>query len=361
MQLYCPSCRGTFAGLHRCPRCDVLLLMPHEAAIALSPVLTTPLPEPSGGVGRGAVHVALVVAGLFVGLLQLWQAGPVLLGQDAAQWRASLPGLSTLYAIEAVAIVCGGLVAAAARPYGASLGLLVGLVGGCSFFLWELWQQADSRNPALLLQIPILAWLGVLAGYLGQRIWLPPPVVELPQPRSSRLSSLQFARASIQPPPAPPIRWWRIVAGAAIAVLMLLYAEVLPMSFQRYVLRQMAQTGIGPMVWVVWLVGIGGMVAGGVIAGATTQQGARHGFLAGLLAAPILIAITLRSGELPPPLEMTLARVGMAGVPASDPAAAGLCLGLVLFGMTLGGWFGSVLMPPLAPPSMRRRPRLGMD
>jgi hypothetical protein len=41
----------------------------------------------------------------------------------------------------------------------------------------------------------------------------------------------------------------------------------------------------------------------------------------------------------------------------NDPLAAALVLGGILALCTLGGWFGSALFPPLAPPALRRHLR----
>lgn len=346
-----------FPGATRCPRCGGMLLMPHEA-VPSAPVLSEVAPPAVEGqaVRRLAVGLGLALAS-YAGLRELWQLIPRLLHLDAAAWLASVPGLLSLYGMQTIAVTLGALVAAAARSHGYTHGLLVGLASGGLFFLWELQQEAALRQAPVLLQIPLVAWVGLLAGWLAERIWPPPPVIELPRPRSSLLSSLQFARQSLAPaiaPPPTPTRWFRILFGAVVGVALLLWADQIRLGIQRYSLGLFQAQTAGHASFLSWLIAAFGLLLGGVLAAAGTSAGLRHGLFAGLLAAPVVLGFALQHETLPPPLEYALTRLGLAGVPLSDPVAAAAVLGGILSLCTLGGWFGAALFPPLAPAASRR-------
>lgn len=357
MQLYCPSCTMVFPGATRCPRCGGILLMPHELAPTDQPLLT---PVHQGGPEEGSLVRRLGVglglsAGCYLGLREIWQSLPLFWGVDPQQWQTGFVGLISLYAAQAVAVAIGGVVVAAARPHGYTWGLFLGLGSGALFFLWEVQQNAAMRQSSLLLQIPLVAWVGLLAGWVGERLWPPPPELELPQPRSSLLSSLQFSRVMVPPsPPAPPTRWFRILAGATLAVAVLLSADTLRQMVQQYSLGLFQAPGMGQAQFLSWLIALFGLLLGGVLAAAGSPAGLRHGAFTGLLTAPVVLAFAMQQEALPPPLEYTLTRVGLDGVPLSDPIAAAVVLGGILAACTLGGWFGAALFPPLVPPALRR-------
>ncbi len=360
MQLYCPRCAMVFPGALRCPRCNGMLLMPHEVAPTEKPLLVpTHQDQPEGGhlLRRLGVGLGLTVAG-YLGLRDLWVGVPWLCGLNPSEWTGSWAGWIGLYAAQVLAVAVGTVVVTAARPQGYSWGLFLGLGSGVLFFLGELQQNPEVRQSSLLLQIPLLAWAGLLAGWVGERLWPPPPKLELPQPRSSLLSSLQFSRvASTAPPAAPPTRWIRILAGATLAVAMLLGADTLQHAVQRYSLGLFQAPGMRQAQFLTWLIAVFGLLLGSVLAAAGSAAGLRHGVLTGLLAAPVVLASALQQDTLPPPLEYTLTLAGLSGVPLNDPLAAALVLGGILALCTLGGWFGSALFPPLAPPALRRHLR----
>jgi hypothetical protein len=346
-----------FPGATRCPRCGGILLMPHELAPTDQPLLTRMHqggPEEGSLARRLGVGLGLSV-GCYLGLREIWHSIPLLGGSDPQQWSTGFAGLISLYAAQAIAVAVGGVVVAAARPHGYTLGLFLGLGSGALFFLWEVQQNAAMRQSPLLLQIPLVAWVGLLAGWVGERLWPPPPTLELPQPRSSLLSSLQFSRSVVStPPPAPPTRWFRILAGATLAVALLVSADTIRQAVQQYSLGLFQAPGIGQAQFLSWLIALFGLLLGGVFAAAGSPAGLRHGAFTGLLAAPVVLAFAMQQDALPTPLEYTLTRAGLAGVPLSDPIAAALTLGGILAVCTLGGWFGAALFPPLAPPALRR-------
>jgi hypothetical protein len=311
-------------------------------------------PEEGSLVRRLGVGVGLVVA-CYLGLREIWVSIPWFWGIPPSDWSCRFAGLISLYAAQALAVAVGAVVIAAARPHGYTLGLFLGLGSGTLFFLWEVQQNAALRQSFLLLQVPLVAWVGLLGGWVGERLWPPPPALELPQPRSSLLSSLQFSRATGQPSiPAPPTRWFRILTGATLAVALLLCADTIRQTVQQYSLGLFQAPGIGQAQFLTWLIALFGLLLGSVLAAAGSPAGLRHGALTGLLTAPMVLVVALQQDALPAPVEYTLTRAGLAGVPLNDPIAAAVVLGGILAVCTLGGWFGAALFPPLAPPALRR-------
>ncbi|MCS7020344.1 MAG: hypothetical protein NZU63_00790 [Gemmataceae bacterium] len=333
--------------------------MPHETSPSVAPVLgqTSPVPVTGSKLRRLIVGLGLATAA-YIGLREWWQATPLLVGWDKEVWPTTLPGLLSLYALQMVAVMIGAGVAAAAQPHGYTLGLCVGLASGTLFFAWEIQHNQALRQAPVLLEIPLVGLVGLLAGWLSERIWPPPPMLVLPQPRSSLLSSLQFTRSTLPAAaaaaPSRPTRWFHILVGTAIGVTLLLTADTLRLTIQRYSLGLFQVQGMGHALFITWLIAVFGLLVGGMIASAGTGSGVRHGMLTGLLTASMVLTYALQREALPPALEYTLTRAGLAGVPLNDPLAAALVLGGILACSTLGGWFGAALFPPLASPALRR-------
>jgi hypothetical protein len=333
--------------------------MPHEV-VSSAPVLMASAAVPAHGqpLRRIIVGVGLAVAG-YMGLRDIGLAIVALSSQQAVaqDWCGSGFGWLSLYALQAAAVALGAAVAAAARPLGYTHGVLVGLLAAGVFFFWEIGHQTAWQHLPALLQIPLGAAIGLLAGWLGERLWPPPPALQLPQPRSSLLSSLQFVRQSLTPAvhtPPVPTRWLRVLLGAAIAAVVFLSADYIRLYIQRYSLGLLQVQSIGHAAFLSWLIATFGLGLGAVVAAAATSAGWRHGLFVGLLSAPIILAFASHYDTLPLPIEFTLTRLGLAGVPVNDPLAAAVVLGSILSLCAVAGWFGAALFPPLAPPAARQ-------
>jgi MFS family permease len=361
MQLFCPACNAAYFGETRCPRCGGLLLMPHEVAPDKPPQLEAPPPhvQPTA-VGR-IVFGTVLALGVYLGLRKLL-AGVILAATqvEAGGWWMSLQGLSAVYAVQIIAVLFGGVVAAAGRTYGYSLGFIVGGVCGGCFLGFELLAGAPPQTLVLYLQPPVLALLGLLAGTFGSRVWLPAPVLNIPLPTGSKLSSLQLGDDLAEEQPRPT--WWiRILAGATIMVIGVAFSDNFRSTLQRNSGGFLRVESLGQAEFITWQFATLMIMIGGVFAAAGTGAGIRHGLLAGMVGAAGVFAACHQQGQALPPIYYYLVRMSLDELALTNPTVlAAICTGVVTLA-TLGGWLGGTLFPPLAPEYMRKRLQVGLD
>jgi hypothetical protein len=361
MQLFCPACNAAYFGETRCPRCGGLLLMPHEVAPDAPKQLEAPPPHiyPSS-LGRIAVGTMLAL-GVYLGIRKLL-TGTVLAAAQlgTGEWWLSLQGLTAVYAVQVVAILYGALIAGAGRPYGYSLGFIVGGLCGGMFLGFELLAGAPPQTLVLYLQPPLLALLGLFAGVIGSRVWLPAPILNIPIPSGSKLSSLQLGDDLAEEQPHPT--WWiRVLAGATIMVLGIAFADPVRSFLQRHSGGLLHVESLGQSEFITWQFATLCGICGGVFAAAGTGAGVRHGLLTGLLGAAGVFGVCQSQGEPLPPIYYYLARTSLDELPLMSGTVLGAVGGgLVALGL-LGGWLGGALFPILAPERMRKRLDVGLD
>jgi hypothetical protein len=282
----------------------------------------------------GRILIGLLLAqGIFYGLrhfvtgLQL----AVHLQPEASEESAAFWGIVVLQILQAMALLAGGILAGSGQRNGVALGAVVGVWNGV---LSGLTPQAIGQPFSLvgLYGDPLLQMaLGALAGWIGSTIWKPLPVE---QPRDAH----PVARKAQTRPRAPlfagkvaPIR---VCFGAMFGVCGSLGATGL---FQ--LVEKIGDSNQQPMsttldLLVTWEIKALALLAGGIVAGANTQNGLKQGLFVGIVTALILAGVQPRIAERW--LEVTVLLF-----------ISSLCFCLV------GGWFGGQLFPPLAP--YRRR------
>lgn len=361
MQLFCPACNAAYFSETRCPRCGGLLLMPHEVSPDAPKQIEAPPPYvyPTA-IGRITVGTVLAL-GLYLGVRKLLIGGVLAASQwSAGGWWLSFQGLTAVYAIQVIAVLFGAVIAGAGRPYGYSLGFIVGGICGGLFLGFELLAGAPPQSLVLYLQPPVLALVGLAAGAMGSRIWLPAPVLNIPVPSASKLSSLQLGDDLGQEMPRPT--WWvRILAGAAIMVIGVAAADPVRTTLQRNSAGLLRVESQGQGQFITWQLATIVVLCGGVFAAAGTGAGIRHGIFAGILGAMGVIGACQSRGEVLRPIDYWLARLTLDDVPfMSAPALTAVCGGIVMLAI-LGGWLGGSLFLPLAPPHMRKRLQVGLD
>ncbi len=360
MQLFCPVCQGAFAGTQRCPQCGGLLLLPQEAVESLPRIAERPptpvVPLPAGRVAVGAV----LSLGLYLGLRRM-ASGVALAALDKPEaWWSSLEGLSAVCGAQLVAVVFGAMIAAAGRRGGLGFGAAVGGLCGALFLMTELLAGAPPQDLVLYIQPLILVCAGGCAGVFATRIWGAVPELHLPVTDRSRLSSSRFAILE-KIEPERPTSWVRVFLGAMLMVLAVVAADKVRGGAQKYSGGLLRVNSIGQARFLTWQLAVLGGLAGGVVAGASTGAGLRHGGLAGGASAVGVVALSVAAGETLGPVKYWLGQLSLSGLRPTDPAAIVAALaGMLILGV-VGGWLGSSLFLPLAPAEMRRRPRIGMD
>jgi hypothetical protein len=113
--------------------------------------------------------------------------------------------------------------------------------------------------------------------------------------------------------------------------------------------------------FITWQLGTSVVLLGGVVAGAGTGAGLRHGLIAGAIGGAGILGICLKMGGAVRPVEYWLEWVSMDGYALTAAPAVFTIVGSIVAVALVGGWLGSALFLPLAPPAMRRRLRSGLD
>jgi hypothetical protein len=361
MQLFCPACQAAFPGTQRCPRCGGLLLMPQEAAESSASIAprpkAAPLPEPFQPTPIGRVAVGAVLGlGLYLGLRKL-ATGVVLVAiSEPDAWWTSFEGLVAVCGAQGLAVIFGALVAAAGRTGGFGFGAAVGGLCGGGFLAAELFAGAPPQDLVLYIQPLVLVFVGGIAGVFAARIWSAVPILDMPIPERHKLSSSRFALEETETV-TRPTAWMQILAGAALMLAAVGVAEKVRSGAQRYSGGLLRVTSVGQGRFVTWQIAVLGVLSGGVLAGAATGAGTRHGLIAGALGGVGVIGLTVLNGEPLGPIAYWLKTVSLNEIPPNAPMAVGAALGGVVLLGFLGGWLGGTLFQPLAPPHLRQRLR----
>jgi hypothetical protein len=177
------------------------------------------------------------------------------------------------------------------------------------------------------------AAVGAIGGMIGSSIWKPLPKLTAPLVVRDLKPKVHLA-----PPPSSfegPIAWGRVLAGMAIGVGGVVWANVilefvLEASEGKLSLDSHVETQL-----VTWEICALALLFGSALAGSGTTNGAKQGLCVGIGASAILLGLGLASGTLS--LNLLVFTV-----------MSSVSLGLV------GGWFGGQLLPPVE----RKRRRL---
>jgi hypothetical protein len=354
MQLFCPACQAAFAGTQRCPRCAGLLLLPQEAAEA---AVTRPkekpqlarMPTPAGRVIVGAVFAL----GCYLGLRKL-VIGAVLAAQEEPEaWSLTFEGLSAVCAVQILSVLFGAVVAAAGRTGGLLFGAAVGGLCGALFLAAELLAGAPAQDLVLYVQPLVLVCVGAIAGVIAARIWGAVPALDMPLADRNALSSSRFALEEMKETPRPTV-WLRVLVGAMVMLVAVAAAEKVRTGAQKYSGGLLRVDSVGQGQFLTWQIAVLGVTAGGVMAGAGTGAGVRHGVMAGFLGGLGVLGMTAATGQSLGPVQYWLSKLSLGTLPPNDPTAIlAAASGILILGV-LGGWLGGTLFLPLAPEHMRK-------
>ena len=349
MQLYCPNCRRARPLGLRCPECDTRLVAAAEAHDAALTGRVAPPPPPPAASAVGRILAGVVAAlGTVVALrdLALGALGLVA-GAEAASEAA--PALGVTFAT--VGAMVGGLLAGAGLRHGALGG---GFAGACvGILLTCASSQSGDRGPLGVQDVAVacgLAAVAAIAGRVGGHVWPPAPPLPVP-PMKTRGSSVArlVEAAAADTPVGPPTRWGRIAVGAVVLAVGVHKAGDLTDLFGQTSLGRMHLTAARPGAIEAALALVTAAL-GGVVAGAVTHAGWRHGLYAGLAgAAGVGLLAATGNSAVSVPVE---GLVDVLGRPPGGLLVAGLLLVVVA---TAGGAFGAALLPVLG---KRRKLRL---
>jgi hypothetical protein len=358
MQLFCHTCQAAFAGTSHCPKCGGRLLAPQESFIYSGPAKDNLPSEPvSPSLGNRVAIGAGVGLGLYFSLREVATA----IGAITPDTPVLADGGAVDLALRLFSVLAGAMLAGAGRDRGLPAGAAAGAAAAGVLALVDVCIAGGLATAGLvpLIVAVILAVLAGPAGAVGAFIWPAAPILPdvLPMRASSRGSSLLTLAQEESELKAPrPTIWLRVLAGGMIAAVGLLASDEIRFALARgsMGLLQTGGANQGPMVGfqiAVFLIGLGG-----VIAGAATGAGIRHGMLAGLVAAIGVIAAAANRSDTPyPAIDGYFITMGRQPVPVTHVEGGVEIVGFVVAVCTAGGWLGGQLFLPLAPPYMRKR------
>lgn len=350
MQLFCPDCQAAFAGTPHCPKCGGRLIAPQESFVTAAVEAPNDLPEPVQTTFPGRVVLGTVTAlGLFLALREFTLA------------FGGAIDVFTLCGLRLFAVAVGGLLTGAGRSNGAQPGFAAGLLVGGLLTAHDILLSGGTEfwwPVGLAVGFPVAA--GV-AGWIGSRVW--PAPVDLPNvatptavtaSRASTLTHLSETRERRKGD--RPTVWLRVLIGGLLA-----FAAVVASDPIRLFLAKVS-SGIFNTGGVSRAAAVGAQIAaillvvGGMVAGANTGAGLRHGFYTALFTALNLFGAVLVSGSPTyPPVTGLFAYLDLPLGSFFHPPSAAVILVFLIGLVTAGGWLGGQLFPPLAPRWMRQR------
>ncbi len=342
--MFCAKCQTQFPATSICPRCSSRLLSPGEVTANLSNLSELPpLPLQTTVTGRVLVgsilalglHLALREWGAFLGLFD-----------DANSSVAYVAG----YSLRIVAAMVGGFFAGAGRSNSLCSGAAIGLLSGLGWLVVDSYPnlQLDALNVGLVMGMVGVAGACALA---GGRIW--PAIVELPEFESPRRSSLlKFIVGGKKPNLTPPTRWARLLVSSLAVLIVVMGADGGRALLKKLPLGTLNLGGQSAIPLVDFQIAFVGIVLCGLIAGASTGAGLRHGIIAGFLAAFVVVAAYTQQ---PPDhfacLEYVLDKVSARESTLQSVVAIGVTIATTV---AISGWIGGQLFPRLRKQGRRK-------
>jgi hypothetical protein len=330
MQGYCGKCGLTFDGQMLCPRCGTQLSEdgPNIATIPL-PVTCPDDSDAGPSFLRRVLFGAIALGGVFQGLKHIIAAVAVAGSGGDSLTSSGILGL--LVAATLAAAVVSGMLNRRAEFTGLILG-----VGAAGVLIGMDLAQGIEPPDDWLIGVPALLGVVGMIGGLGGRLMIPP---------APKLPKFGLSGNRIEPKiqvPAVRIVWWRILGGAVLTTLGVVYADEVRFAVSRVVLGHGGTFGASRLV--TWQISVLATVMGGVLAGATTRGGLRHGLIAGLFAATAtVIAFAARDPNDLLVLEFWMDNLNLGW---NGPPALAVLGASIVTGAGIGGWMGYHLFPP---------------
>ncbi|HLN26298.1 MAG TPA: hypothetical protein VK395_00985 [Gemmataceae bacterium] len=334
MAMVCPGCNDSFDQRLLCPRCGSRLEYETPRARPASSASTSEDSWQQTPWGRLFVGV-LLGQGLYYVLRHLCTAGALVAHEEGAGgvW-GTLTGLIVLQILQAVSILCAGMLTGAGQQRGFIFGAAVGMWNAVFFLIVQRW-TGQALTAINSFGEPILqVAFGALGGLAGKSIWKPlPAVVYATQAPPTMLMTSRRSGPSLL---SGPIAWTRVITGVALAVGGVMFADVIrewviDASNGNLQIDTRLQADL-----VTWEIQALALLAGSAFAGATTWNGLKQGLAVGIGAGTLVMGIKLAS-----------LNVQAYVLPAMLLSA--FALGVI------GGWFGGQLLPPVYGNGRRRR------
>jgi hypothetical protein len=327
------------------------LLAPQESFVNSDVVTGVSLPDPVQTTFLGRVFLGTIAAlGLFLAFREL-----------GAAFKPHGIDVLTLCLLRFLAVAAGGLFTGAGRTNGAQPGFAVGLFVGLLLTVNDVVLSGGLENwwpIGLAVGFPLIAGT---TGWIGSRVW--PAPVELPNVASpagvtaSRASTLtRLSEDDNRKKGERPTVWVRVLIGGLVAFAAVVASEQMRTFLTKASVGFFQTGGASRAAAVGAQIAAMVLVIGGMIAGANTGAGLRHGFYASLLTTlNLAVAAFARGTPDYPPIRGLFLYLDLPFESMFHPQSASVIAAVLIALVTAGGWLGGQLFPILAPEWMRNR------
>jgi hypothetical protein len=330
MNMVCPRCRESYDQRLVCPKCKVRLVLQnlrHDATLQLPS-----LPDLSTATPWSRIVIGVVLAqGIYFGLKQLCMAGLLVSGDDAASelWT-SHAGPALVLTLQSVGLLLGGILAGAGQRRGPTNGFTIGTLSGLISIGVFRAEVPRLGSYSYIIDLLYLAFIGLLSGWLGMRIWKPLQELSMQLLEHGEAFGLARRKSSFNPFTGP-VSWFRVVVGITVCVPPSCGALKL-MFWLVNVSHGVLTIEIQQMRLFSWILTAVALLAGSIIAGSAVPNSLKQGLCVGITTIVLVFGHRLYYRGMPSFTWMLL----------TCSVTLGACL--------LGSWFGGQLLPPLAKP-----------
>lgn len=332
MAMVCPKCGSSFDQRFKCPSCGDRLI--YHGGRGATRSLLSRVRWQETVVGRVAIGLVLS-QGLFHGFRQLATGILLAFNSDGGtqQTTTTAIGFVSLQILQLVGVVLGGMLAGSGHRQGLMLGAVVGVINGLICAVLQFGPPA-AMSPVVFYGHPVLhVAFGAFGGWIGCVIWQP---VGTGGPESVVTAAVKAKaparRFSLL---AGKVAWVRVAAGVLLAIVGCYYATMTRNVILDATTGRLNTTDLQDYV-ITWELKALAILLGGVAAGMNTRNGLKQGLCVGLAVGLVMVGMETR------------------GVSRLLEWALLLFAGSLVLG-TVGGWFGSMLFPPVI---HRQKPRL---
>ena len=350
MFLFCPKCNSQHPITGRCPRCSSRLLSPVEAV----DMLPSKAPRAKPNTQINSTFLRRVVVGVLLALgfhltLREWALAMLnMLGMptEAESWD----GLN--FAIRAISTLVGAVVAGAGRKRSFGTGALVGAASLAGYLLLDQYPhlQLDFWP---LLKGSLFVVAGCFVSFLGGLIWPPPVVLAEPvSPRNSSMLTLKPEHSADQLDQVPT-QWAQLLISVTMISCCLMVASrlsntIIMLSPNLSEVLKDPQSSPRLQTQLAGLI----VLFAGMLAGAGTAAGLRHGLIAGFAGSLAMFGITAITN--PDPFKIGQYVAYLFQWETGEPYVMVVISGSAFLLASLGGVLGGSIFPRVSK-KLRRR------
>ncbi|MFO0936177.1 MAG: hypothetical protein U0798_06650 [Gemmataceae bacterium] len=351
MQLYCPTCEATFTGKRDCPHCGVRLIAPGQAHVLPTERVLVETENTSISLASRVLAGGIAAVGLSLGCREILAGFLPLFGETDA-WLASDYGLVLLFFVRIMSGLLAGVLAGAGHEKSVVGGLMAGCAGAAVLQAIHMFEPGAKLSIGSVVLTLAVVGMAVLSGWISGKIW--PSRSELPKAtyESNGSSLLEQAHELQQQEEAKkqrPTQWIRIILAISLTVCAFVGAE----GVRNFLAKKsdgLIDMGGSRNIPIMCLqIATLGIMLSGVVAGASTGAGFRHGVYTGLIAGGLIAALYIvRGPDLLKPVLGLMEALSWPVDKVPPVRVASAIFGGIFTIHAFSGLFGGMLFPPMS-------------